>query len=210
MGISMRKNQLYKLAIAKIKEKINKQKHAFISNYHKNKRLARVLKGQLTKAGLSLAAHLTLTLFPYEPQSQLGVSYFRLSSDGHLCSTLQICGLRFAPIYLILLGSADQPGHALLIAMTKAQENTQSHVRLLKTQIQNCTLSVITTCHQSKEDTHGQVQSQEAEKDTMPMLRPHQGSSHNSIYLSSQCQKGRISDRYNNPFLQKMNQDFSQ
>lgn len=32
----------------------------------------------LTKAGLSLVAYLNLTIFPYEPERQLGIIYSRM------------------------------------------------------------------------------------------------------------------------------------
>lgn len=80
--------------------------------------------GWQTKAGLRLAGHLILTMFPYEPESKLGVIYSRPGSDRQLCFSLPVCKFWSVTMYLTLLGSANQPVHALLIAMAKAQHDT--------------------------------------------------------------------------------------
>lgn len=70
--------------------------------------------GWLTKAGLSLIACLNVTMFPYEPECLLVILYSRMGSDRQTCISAGPC------LPHILLGQADQPGRALLIAMAKA------------------------------------------------------------------------------------------
>lgn len=92
-------------------------------NYLKNKRCVDAT-WVANQGRLRVGSLLNFDYVPYEPKSQLGVIYSRMGSYRQNSRSAH-SGLFH--MCLILLGSADQPGHALLIVTAKAQETTQNH-----------------------------------------------------------------------------------
>ena len=75
----------------------------------------------LTKAGLSFAAQLILTMFLMILRVKWGSS----TSEGQFCSTLRIYGFWSASQVSCPLESADHPGHVLVCTCKSTEEHTE-------------------------------------------------------------------------------------
>ena len=104
-----------------------KERNKYMSSYQTNSRMRGLILHLsiryewLTKAGLSFAAQLILNMFLMILRVKWGSS----TSEGQFCSTPRICGSGLLPMSLVLLGSADQPGHVLVHTCQSTEEHTE-------------------------------------------------------------------------------------